>query len=754
MFGKRVMNCLLATSALIPAAYAVPAFAADEEVMKPNEETTVVVTARRREEKLKDVPIAVTSLSGAKLEQTGAADITSLQKSTPNLTMQVARGTNSTLIGFIRGVGQQDPLWGFEPGVGLYVDDVYIARPQGAVLDIYDVSRIEVLRGPQGTLYGRNTIGGAVKYVTKPLGHERRIMGKLAYGSYGQAEATASAVLPVNDALSFGGAFTLQTRNGYGKNLTTGKDTYNKDVAAYRLSAEYAPNDAFSARLAYDNFVDNSNARHGHREVVALGAGGTPVYTGANAYLGLPTADVYDTYSGLGDKNKVKNDGASLILAYKVNDALTLKSITSNRKGHTDTVIDFDGTPAKLLDVPAYYADTTATQELQALWTGDKLSGVVGLYYLNGTAEGAFDTQILGGALTIFTRGKVRTQSEAAYADFSYKFNDKLTLAIGGRYTSDHKRGTVVRANYNAPASPLFGGTVQTVALMRSNFTNERTFNKFTPKASLSYAFNPDITGYVSVSQGFKSGGFDMRADAILTPSAVNGYKPETVLTYEAGLKGSLFDNNLYFAGAIFRSDYTDVQITRQIPVGASIASQVDNAGSATIQGAELEANFKVSDNLSLNGAIGYIDAKYDEYLSRNPASGLVENLAGLAKFQNTPEWTNNFGATINFPVFGGKMVITPTASYRSDMQMFEFAAPTLDQKAFWLYDLSAVWTNQSGNLKLGLYGKNLSDERYKVGGYNFPWGVAQGQSVLLGNSVTSFYGPPKTITASIQVNF
>ncbi|MBN8649504.1 MAG: TonB-dependent receptor, partial [Caulobacterales bacterium] len=348
-FKNRILKGLMATTAITPFIAFSPVMAQEQKVEADKGSETVVVTARRREETLKDVPIAVSTFSAAKLENTGAADITALQKSTPNLTMQVARGTNSTLIGFIRGVGQQDPLWGFDPGVGLYVDDVYIARPQGAVLDIYDVARIEVLRGPQGTLYGRNTIGGAVKYVTKKLGSTPRLNAKMAFGSYDQADVTVSGSMPLNDMFSIGGAFTAQSHDGYGKNLTTGKDQYNKDVFAYRLSAEFNPNDAFSARLSYDNYIDNSNAKHGHREVTALGATGAPVYSGANAYLGLPTANVYDTYAGLGDKNHVENEGESLILEYKVNDGLTLKSITAARKGHTDTVIDFDGTPAKLL---------------------------------------------------------------------------------------------------------------------------------------------------------------------------------------------------------------------------------------------------------------------------------------------------------------------------------------------------------------------------------------------------------------------
>src|SRR3989338_5294125 len=166
----------------------------------------VVVTARRREEALKDVPVAVSAFSAEKLEATGAADITELTRSTPSLTLQVARGSNSTLISFIRGVGQQDPLWGFDPGVGLYVDDVYIARPQGAVLDIFDINRIEVLRGPQGTLYGRNTIGGAIKYVTSRIGAEPELKLRGSVGSYGQRDIIVSGETPLGEMFSVSAA--------------------------------------------------------------------------------------------------------------------------------------------------------------------------------------------------------------------------------------------------------------------------------------------------------------------------------------------------------------------------------------------------------------------------------------------------------------------------------------------------------------------------------------------------------------------
>ena len=216
--------------------------AQDAQAEPASAEDVVIVTARRREESLVDVPISVSTQSAEQLDERGATDLTALQRTTPNLTLQVSRGTNSTITAFIRGVGQQDPLWGFEPGVGLYLDDVYIARPQGAILDIFDIQRIEVLRGPQGTLYGRNTIGGAIKYVTAPLGAEPTFSVRTNLGEYNQRDIILTGSTPIGDTLRLGAAIADYQRDGYGTNLFTGADTNNKDALGGRVTLEFTPN--------------------------------------------------------------------------------------------------------------------------------------------------------------------------------------------------------------------------------------------------------------------------------------------------------------------------------------------------------------------------------------------------------------------------------------------------------------------------------------------------------------------------------
>ena len=695
----------------------------------------ITVTARRRSESLQDVPVAVSTFSGADLEQLGATDITVLQQTVPNLTLQVARGSNTTLIAFIRGVGQQDPLWGFEPGVGLYVDDVYIARPQGAVLELYDVERIEVLRGPQGTLYGRNSVGGAVKYVTKRLGDEAALDAKVTLGSYSQRDVSIKAALPLSETLSFGAAVSSLNRDGFGKNLFTGADHYDKDILAYRASLEWKPTDNLFFRVAADDLQDDSNARHGHREVAGAGltAGETV----------LP--NLYDTRAGLGDDNSVSTDGISLLGEYTINERYMLRYIAAKRDGRTDTLIDFDTAPAPALDVPAYYEDEQTTHELQLVYSDDRASAVAGVFLMDGTAAGAFDT-ILGIAnLTTVTAGEVDTESFAAFADLSYRFTDQWSVSVGGRYTKDEKTGSVYRQNFTGIRSPLFGNTAAVPGLLRTNYSGtKRDFSEFTPRVSVSFEPSDSLTIYGSWGKGFKSGGFDMRGDAILYADTVKGYEPEIVETTELGVKASLFDGRARINAAIFTSDYTDQQITSQFAIGTTVVSFVDNAGSSSIDGLELEGSLLLGDNLSATFQVGYIDAKFEEFITFDPVTATRKNLANQRAFQNTPEWT----AALAFnwrQDFGdnGSLAIVPAISYRDDYQLFEVANPAIDQKSYSIVDLAATWTSASGRLNVTAAGRNLTDKRYRIGGYVFAGPV-------FGNVQNAFYAPPRQYSVSV----
>lgn len=735
-----VRIALLASAALFSA---VPAFAQDSTTAAApaaaeatQQEGEIIVTARRREESLIDVPISLSVVSGDTLLAKGAPDITALQDITPNLTLQVARGSNSTLIAFSRGVGQQDPLWGFEPGVALYIDDVYVARPQNAVLDVFDVQRVEVLRGPQGTLYGRNTIGGAIKYVTKRLGHEFHASARATYGSYNQIDLVGTVTVPLTETLSVGGSVARYWRDGYGRNLNTGVDQYNKDVVAGRVSAEFTPRDGFFFRVAADRTVDHSNPRHGHR---LFGNGTDPVYQ--------PVGSVYDTAAGSGDTNRVMSQGVSATGEIALTNELTFKSITAWRNGNTSGTIDFDNTPRPTLDVPAYYRDRQFTQELQLLYTGGRLQGVAGLYYLNARASGAFDTVVGLANLTILTAGTVDTKSYAAFGDLSYSLTDTLKLSAGLRYTKDDKTGTVYRQNFTGIRSPRFGNAAAVPGLLRTNYTNSRDFEQATPRVSLSYEPRRDLNLYASWGKGFKSGGFDMRGDAVLTPTTVNGYQPEKIDSYEVGMKGAFLDRRFFLNLAGYYSNYRDQQVTIQAPAaGGGIASFVDNAGKAEIWGFEAEARMVPSRHFSSSLVVGYTHAEYKKFLTYIGGGTTPVDVSNQRVFQNTPRWTVNASATWSEDLAGGTIAFTPSVSLRSDISMFEYVSP-LDQDGYALVEASLNWTSEGGRYRIGVAGRNLTDERYRVGGYYFP-------GALYGNSIIGYYGPPRTVTGTFELRF
>jgi iron complex outermembrane recepter protein len=758
---------LLAGVSLLSIAMAAPAMAQDAAAAAAVEDSTavdeIVVTARRREETLKDVPISVSVQTGQQLENRGAVDITALQRVTPNLTLQVSRGTNSTLTAFIRGVGQQDPLWGFEPGVGLYVDDVYIARPQGAVLDIFDIDRIEVLRGPQGTLYGRNTIGGAIKYVTKRLADDEphlRIRG--AAGSFNQRDLIVSGSVPLNDMITVGGAYATYDRDGYGTNHFTGADTYNKDVQAGRITVEARPTEKLFFRLSADYLEDNSNTNHGHRERV-IPAALAPLV--APVECRSVFANKYDTCAGLGDKNQVITKGASFTGEWEATDTVTLKSITAYREGVTHgTGIDFDNTPARILDVAVaktIYEDDQFSQEFQLLYQADRLQGVAGIYYLDATASGQYDTVLQVAGITQGTHGSVDTKSFALFADGSYEVTGKLSVSLGGRWTQDKKDALVFKANYLGLGTPISGVNSTPYATL-TNYTASATFSEFTPRVSATYKLTPDVNIYAAYGRGFKSGGFDMRGDATATPATQQGYDPETVDSYEAGMKGSLLDRRLRFTTALFYTKYKGQQITTQQvnPAGTGVVSFIDNVGSSTIWGWEFEGQAKLTERVTANLALGYVKPEFDEFLAyvANPAAPpafIQTDVSGSRQFQNTPDWTGNVSLAYEHPFEGyGKVRVLGSMSFRSDSSMFETPFPEVDQKAYELYDLSVVYTSSDEHWRVGLHGRNLTDERYRTGAYTFAYVPAAPGTIIYGDSVIGFYGPPRTYSVSVDYRF
>lgn len=775
------IRAALLTGIATPGLFVATPVMAQDAAEADNAGDEIIVTARRREESLQDVPVAVSAFSGEALEMRGALDLTDVGNITPNTTLETSRGSNSTLSAFIRGIGQQDPVSGFEPGVGIYLDDVYLNRPQAAVLDIYDVERIEVLRGPQGTLYGRNTIGGAVKYVTKRLPQDVSVAVRATVGTYGQADGVITASAPIGDIVRVGASVARLSRGGFGDNLTTGRENYNKDVWAARGTIELGGYGApVSVRISGDYSRDKSDPRGGHRLIPGL-LSGAPVLD-----------DVYDTRGGLVDPEQdIKAYGLAMNISVDLSESLTLRSISAWRKDDTFTPIDFDALPAVDVDVPGAYFNEQISQEVQLLVDAGPLNGMIGAYYLDATADTLFDVRLFTtlNGLTAFTNAAVDTETYAVFGDFTYDFSDQFSLSVGGRYTWDTRTANILRQNYLGGGSPFFGGAGVPFGAASTNFSGKRSFNKFTPRVSVSFKPTPDHNIYASYSQGFKGGGFDPRGVGANAPdlngngirgendevAAFLSFRPESVDSYEVGYKGNLFDGGLTFALAGFYADYTDVQIPGSVAciVGGlpSFCGVTSNAGKATFKGVELEFNARLGENfatdgdrLNLLGAVGYIDAKFDEYITN--IANVPTDVAQFRQIQNTPDWTASATLAYMTPVGAGRLNLGTTLSYRSSTNQFEIPNPFIDQSGYALLDASIVYTSPDDKWSIGIHGKNLTDKQYKTSGYSFIAANATTGVPTLGvnglpiaslgreGTLTAFYGNPRQVFLTAGLKF
>ena len=778
----RTLRIVTLASAALGAVTATPVLAQSADGAADGEAGDIVVTARRREETLQDVPIAITAFSGEQLEARGALDITDVGNVTPNVTLENSRATNSTLTAFIRGVGQQDPVGGFEAGVGIYLDDVYLNRPQASVLDIYDVERIEVLRGPQGTLYGRNTIGGAVKYVTRRLDDEFSLRMRGTLGTDDMAEGTISISAPVTDMIRVGGALARLSRGGFGDNLSNGLDNYNKDVWAGRLSFEMGGNgEPVFIRITGDYTRDRSNPRNGHRLIRGL-LSGAPV-------LG----DQFDTRAGLNSPTQdIEAYGLAMNVSVDLSDALTLRSISAWRRDDSWAPIDFDALPAADVDVPGFYGNEQLSQEFQLLYESDRFNGLVGFYYLEAEARTVFDV-ILATTGTLLnlpglnsaTDGNVETSTWSVFGDFTYDITDQLSLSAGGRYTVDRRNASILRTTRIGGASAFFGGNAITIATA-TDFQGRARFTDFNPRASISWSPTDDHMLYASYAQGFKGGGFDPRGNATIAPdtdrNGVRSYDeiydfflfdPETVDSYEIGYRGT-FDGGLgRVALTGFYGDYTNVQIPGSVGVDAngdgvfeSFAGVTTNAAAATFKGVEAELFARFAEGfagdgsrLSVTGTLGFIDAQYDRFI----LNGV--DVSGLRGIQNTPRWTLSSTLAARFAVGAGSLDASSTISYRSFTQQFEVPSPFLDQPAFALLDASLVWTAPGERWSVGVHGRNLTDRRYITSGYQFLSVAADGTPLRTGAGnvipslgregvVTAFYGNPRQVFGTVSFRF
>jgi iron complex outermembrane receptor protein len=707
---------------------------------------TITVTARKREENIQEVPLAVTLIDAETIEDSGIEDLSELQAEVPNLAIYSGRNQSTTLTVFLRGIGQADPLWGVDPGVGIYLDDVYLARPQGALLDVFDVQRIEVLRGPQGTLYGKNTIGGAIKYVSRDLTDDTEGKVALTYGSYNNLDARATyggALIPGKLRAKI--ALASLTHDGYGTNLFTGREVSDKNTTAARLSLDWLATEDVIVKFRADLTRDRAEPKG----LTRLAANPfCPLFLGTTC---PPLADRFDTQSGLAPLNGTDSEGYGLTVEWDINDRWQFKSITAYRQSDSENNIDFDTTPAPITDVTAIYSDDQTSQEFQFIYEGGgPLAGVFGFYYFDGTAGGLVQNNFLN---SIFgtTEGFTDTTSFAVFGDGSYAINDRLTFNAGLRVTSEEKRGVAFNAGY---ADATFSVPI----VVTSDYDKSKTFSSIAPRLGLDYQFNDDVLGYVSLSRGFKSGGFNVRAQATAFPESAEPFDDEVLTMAEVGVKSVLLDRSLVLNAALFYGKYKDIQVSTFTSYDSNGDGVDDaffgnflNAGDATVQGVELEFDYasQAARWFGISGNVSYLDAAPDSFLDENN-DGFVDTQV----ISNAPKWTGALNLNFNWAAFGGLVTSSVGWAYRDDAILTNEGGPNpanptqpllpIAQPSYDLLNAWIAWLSGGGRWQVTVNGKNLTDEGYLTNGYNIPvLGILQGS-----------YGAPRTVTATLGLKF
>lgn len=727
------IGCIL----LAPAAWAQEAPPAAEASSDATTLDRITVTARKREETLQEVPVAVTAFTPEVLDKLNIKDIGDLDAQVPNLTIYAARGSSSTATAYIRGVGQADPLWGVDPGVGIYLDDVYIARPQGALLDVFDVGRIEVLRGPQGTLYGKNTIGGAIKYISRGLPTETEGFAQISVGNYNQLDAKAAiggSIGGPDSGLRARVAVASMNRDGYGENRFSGQEVSDKEINSARFQLGAYAGDDFDVQFAVDWMDDQSGVR---------GAKMLAPNPLAPAYP--PLDDPYDIRSGMRNINDTVMKGASATVNWRPNEDWAFKYVIAKRESDTETNIDFDTTPLTLVDVRAFYSDSQVSHELQANYDGGgRARGVMGIYGFDGDAGGQVLNHFFNplGAITLTnplygdTQGVVNTSSIAFYTDWTFDLTDKLKLDVGARYTDEDKHAIALNRFYTDLSYSTAWGTA-------ANFDKTVNFKNVSPKISLDYQVTPDIMVYGLASRGFKSGGYNIRANTTAVPRSGEPFDDEQVDSFEVGSKMAFFDQRLFLNLAAFHNVYKDIQLSvftsYTLPNGSqSFFGDFTNAGKGTVNGAEIEYQWLPNEHWLISGNLAWLDAKYDEFIT----SGV--NVADSQRFTNAPEFSGALNVEWRTPLAnGGNLSARVGYSYQSEVWPTTDLSPAIKQDGYGLVGAGVIW-KVNDSWQLSLQGSNLADEEYRTTGYNIAaYGV-----------LTGFYGPPRQYTLTARYDF
>ena len=599
----------------------------------------IVVTAQRRNESLQRTPISVTAINAEMLDRRQITDTKQVVFNAPNLTGNSNIGQNTATTFFIRGVGTTENLATADTSVGLYVDDVYISRQAVNNFALFDVERIEVLRGPQGTLYGRNTNGGAIKIVPKAPDNQPAFALTGSYGNYDRWEGRVSANVPLSDRIFVRANLLTQQGDGYIRNTTLNKNVNDQDYIGGRVAIRALLSDDIKLDLAVDYGRDKTNG--GYASDIA----GT---------LRPSTGDLLTVVSGTDASGYARSHGYSGKLSWDISDDLSVESVTAWRSTRQDLLLDLSDQPVPLYVLDQKQLAHQFSEELKLNATlADPLKLTAGFFYFNEDIDAhVTDTtrSLPTSSQSIFRKDfTVNVDSWAAFGQLEFALLENLKLVGGGRYTHERRTLDVVQSSNLAGA--LFNYTtadLEVRAAAGQNFASDRTFNKFTPKLGINWTVSSDLFAYASWTKGFRSGGWTGRA---LRADQYINFEPEQVESWEGGTKASFFDRKVRWNASVFYMNYTNLFNTLTVN-GAFTAQTAD----ARIYGLESELTVRATPWLDLFANVGLLNASYKGVKPVNLADDL----------QRAPSFQGKAGFSVDKPLAKGSLLVNADVFYTS----------------------------------------------------------------------------------------
>ncbi|MCY4427840.1 MAG: TonB-dependent receptor [Halieaceae bacterium] len=726
----------------------------------------VIVTARKRNEDLQATPISITAITAATIEDAALSDLRSIQELTPGLTMQIASdGSGSTLAAYIRGVGQSDFAITVDPGVGTYVDGVYLARNIGANFEFADIERISVLRGPQGTLFGRNTIGGAINVVTRAPSGDTRYSLEGTLGDYGHTGGKAYLEFPLaRDELAASLSVIRKQSDGWQKR-SAGDDAGNLDMWGMRGHLNWTPGEHFSSHLVADVVEQDQNV---YPRVLANFDSFEVFPFFYNSFVGnccQPTTDIDRSNASAETRDELETLGLSWTNTWEFGNGMRLKSITGYRELESEVLRDSDNDPEDFFSVLGRFDQDQFSQEflLSGFAFGEKLDWVLGAYYFDENGFHGTEVNVAPGLygaladlpfsattpdgvplrflavpldLTLRFERSQEVTNKALFGHTSYRLSEQVRLIVAGRYTEEekdyglfnYKRDSQTPILAPGPTDPAKCSDV-TPRGVGSYYSCKDDWAEFSPKLGLDYQWNDDLMAYFHVSRGFRSGGFNGRPTGAADISVVD---PETLLSYELGIKSEWLERRLRLNGAVFYNEYEDQQILVNRPssvLAGGLALVVDNAAESSLRGFELELSAIPAEGLNINAGLSYVDPEFEEFDVLTPdlrdptGQTFITEDASNRPFSGVPEWQGNLGIQYQFSIGDlGSLRLRGDAAYKDDVfYTSDLQAATFDllhSGSYTSYNAGITYISPQEHWQISAYGKNLGDEREVNGGF------------------------------------